>query len=890
MTDYSQWFEANYHLLSGHGVWLRGGEWNTLPAAEVERRGLRFLVARLSTYRDTGESFTHGLLYSLAAENPGVFPDMAWLPPPADATLFDEAGVPWLLGTNTKRGALDFDVVGISNSVVQELINLPTMLRKSGIPLKKSERLASEAVPLIILGGANAAHTSVLWTDDPMVDGVFVGESAEAISRLLEICRAGKAKGKSKRDVLKQLATVPGFFEPESIERKHASMTTARRKVEPYVCRHSVGPDLASVPCQAEEDVSCHEKTRQSPGGLTTPRVSRAIEMNPNRQVEPLARMPVSFAASAGVGHLPISEGCPCFCSFCAESFARKPYRELAVDDIITTARKLKAGHGAHEMELYSFNFNMHSQFHPVIWALADVVPRIGLKSQRLDSIARDPGIMEFLHAVGKTSITVGIEGISGRLRRYLNKNLSEADLKKGLRSILNAPAREVKIFLIATGLEKPGDLEELSELAGWLKSVVGAGRNKGPRVIFSVTPLVRFPGTPLEFAAAPAMDQVDRALGGIRTVVERNGFEYRQAADAPEYWVSQALVRARDARVAESLLAAVSETGFVYYREIGGRFVESFERNLRDRGLDPRTVSGVPELTGDNPGLPWAGIAMGVGREFLGQQFLINKGYGEIDYCLGQEGKPGQCLGCGACPDARAKKRLTHARQERGFTADAFRQRIKTAEGDVIEMRILVRLGARCRGLERGYVAAVLAAALMRSDKRLVDGYWGFETTAIGGRGESWVTGDEVFALGFRTKAAGLLTDLLGDSAFLKKVNRHAQGWLAVMGSAAGETAECMLRFESPYAFAGDDMLKKQGLKFTIVKKGGGVIEYQFARDSLKKRILMLLSVKQVDGGACIVSAGPGTKFDLREFVRNAFALPGDTWWARVGIVSDFR
>ena len=116
-------------------------------------------------------------------------------------------------------GAADFDLVGFSNSIVQELINLPHFLARSGIPLAKSERLERADVPLLLLGGANALYTSALWGNDPLVDAVFVGESDAAIRRLLEICRDGKAAGLSKRELLARLEEIDGFIQPERAAR-----------------------------------------------------------------------------------------------------------------------------------------------------------------------------------------------------------------------------------------------------------------------------------------------------------------------------------------------------------------------------------------------------------------------------------------------------------------------------------------------------------------------------------------------------------------------------------------------------------------------------------------------------------------------------------------------
>ena len=70
-TDFHDWYERVYPQLSGHGLWLRGGEPQTLPPEQYDCRSFRVLLARLSTYQDTAESFTHATLYAIALGWPG---------------------------------------------------------------------------------------------------------------------------------------------------------------------------------------------------------------------------------------------------------------------------------------------------------------------------------------------------------------------------------------------------------------------------------------------------------------------------------------------------------------------------------------------------------------------------------------------------------------------------------------------------------------------------------------------------------------------------------------------------------------------------------------------------------------------------------------------------
>ena len=263
--NYSSWLAKRHPLLSGHGLWLRGGEWNTLSHTEWEKRSTRVLITRLSTYLDTSESFTHPLLYQALADLPDVFPDMAFLPPPKDADIMTRDQVPWMLGTQSKRGPLAFDVIAFSNAIVQELVNLPSLMEQSGLPLAPADRLDRKDIPLLILGGANAYHASLLDHEDSPVDGIFTGEQIEDIQLLISMCSEAKRIDLPKRNLLDRLMMVPGFAQPGKGDR------TRKRNNETL--------DLRKV------------------------KAARPVIY----KLEGLGQEPVA-----------ISRGCPAFCSFCA--------------------------------------------------------------------------------------------------------------------------------------------------------------------------------------------------------------------------------------------------------------------------------------------------------------------------------------------------------------------------------------------------------------------------------------------------------------------------------------------------------------------------------------------------------------------------------------------
>jgi radical SAM superfamily enzyme YgiQ (UPF0313 family) len=818
------WYERTYPRLTGLGLWLRGGELNTLPAAEHERRLLRVLFVRLSTYHDTARSFTHALLYQLAAEMPDVFPDLAYLPPRQDLPLFKRAGVPWLLGTQTKRGPEGFDLVGFSLSIVQEMINLPHFLRESGLPLGKRERLQRADVPLLLLGGASALYSSALWSADPLVDAVFIGESTVAIRQILELCREAKRHRLDKPALLERLRDVDGILEPDR-----------------------------------------PRPTRKARGGA----------------IEALVRGPVPHLnETLGSGHLQIDDGCPCFCSFCAESWDRKPYRWRDVASLRDAALRAKAAMGLEELELHSASFSSHPQIDELLWELSPFFSRLGLKSQRVDVLAHDPQSMSRQQALAKTSLTIGLEGISPRLRRYLHKSLQEQEIEQALAAIRAAGARELKVFLIATGLEEQPDLDAFDDLLRRL----GALRDRGaPRIIISLTPLVHFPATPLEFDAAVPSERLRPILAQVAQRVRQAGLEFRQAADLPEQWVSQVLARPIDARVGQALLRAVERTGFVYYREASLELQQAIAAALAEEGLTSAALLRGHDAA-EGARRPWALVDTGVSRDFLWEQALQARAFVDDDYCLGRSWRQTRCLQCGACDSPREVAALVGVQARRPRAAEEHRSRVLAARQAEVEVELLVEAGTGARGVPRRALAVALARALMSALPALVPLYRRVVGTRQEGQGGSvWVVGQDVVTLCWDRAAQLLLVAAASDSAVRRRVDTHLEGWGQWLGLAPEAWSPARIVIRSPYALAAERYLRSCGLKYTLRRVEEGAYRLELSRDSLRKGVLRQLSWRTLAGGETEVTLVPGPKLKLEELLRQAFQLPDPTDWARI-------
>ena len=608
MTQYTHFVKHNIHRFQQPEAFLPFNN-PTLRNPDFSGASFRVLIARLSPFRDTDRSTPHLFLYQeVRRALPDAYIDLAFFPPHPERELYAAHEVPYLLGTQSMRAAAAFDLVLISNAYTLELINLPYLLLHSGIPLFAGQR--GPAWPPLILGGSNAMATQALIAAedgrpiDCLVDALFFGEGEGLVGELVRhLAHAGPQPDRA---------------------HKQATLVT-------FAADH----EGVWVP------------------GATQP-VEKAIVQQPTSQVL-LTDAPLLNSPAADTATLQIDYGCPAFCSFCFEGYDRKPYRKLAPDDLLAAARRIKQMQGCEDLNLYSFNLNTHSDILSLLLQLAPLFDRLSLKSQRVDLLQHTPTLLDAELAVDKRSFTLGIEGISERMRAWLHKSLPSADILALLKRLLARKVREIKLFYILTGHETAQDLAEFRDFLQALKGM--QGRKKGTRIIFSFGLLIRMPFTPLRYDRLLLDPEAWKQLiGPAKSACETNGFEFRLAFDWPAYCTNQVLAMGGYWLIEP--LIALAKKGYCFEGTLPEDYWQALQAWMERHGYWNETFLG-PKAPGYD--FAMAFVEPRIPADFLYSQFQRCQSGTDEGYCLGGvQAERGSCLGCGACVDADQRRAIT--------------------------------------------------------------------------------------------------------------------------------------------------------------------------------------------------------------------------------------
>ncbi len=810
----------------------------TFGNPEFRIASYRVLIVRLSPFRDVDRSMPHLFLFHEVRQAlPDAFVDMAFFPSASERKLFERESIPCLAGSQSLRPAKDFDLILISNAYTLELINLPYLLIHSGIPLFSSQR--GPEWPIIILGGSNAmAAQSIIRADgDSLVDAIFFGEGEGLVGEL--VCLLREAGSETR-----------------------------------FLGKNLVSPKRESL----------EQATRQMPGlwvaGSLNP-VHKAVLYTPEATFLPV-KYPILTSPEAHTASLQINYGCPAFCSFCFEGYDRKPYRELGLSDVLSAARQIKRAQGVEELNLYSFNFNTHRDILPMILELHKLFDRVSFKSQRVDILQHTPGLLEAEVEADKRTFTLGIEGISERLRAWLHKSLPTEDITALLNRIFALKVRRVKLFYVLTGYETGEDVAEFRQFLQWLKEARRRSQNRRARVLFSFGLLIRMPFTPLRHERLFLDEQEWRPLiGRVKSACETNGFEFRLAFDWADYCVSQVLVMGGYWLLEP--VVALARKGFCFDTALPAAYWDELREWMEKAGHWNDAFLGEK---GPDYFFALEFVESNVSGEFLYRQYRppsLPPERGEDEgYCLGSDGRTGRCLVCGACVDKEQRHAITHhqiSQPERGMYVAQLRE-VMARKRRLQPTYFRLRLEPWLAGVLPEYLNAFVFREIVTRYPELVDNLLSVReslfTLRPNARRFPSMSGETVFAL----KAWDV--EVLETRFFSKRSDKNlVSSGFEIVGPAEGFTPGVFTRLHLDVHLPGDLFLEPRVRLEEYLR--GAYVRYSVRREearyrfdlpkkALKKKILFggfFETCKGEGGEEFLASLDVGPKFDLMAFLQ---------------------
>jgi radical SAM superfamily enzyme YgiQ (UPF0313 family) len=506
---------------------------------------IRVALAFPNTYFVGMSSLGYQTVYRLFNAIDDVVCERVFLPPKQELADQLASGTP-LLTLESQTPVAEFDVLAFSVSFEWDYTNIVSMLRLAKLPPRAAARNARH--PLVVIGGA-----VTFVNPEPLAlfaDVIAAGEGEMLIPALATALR----ECDDRDDLLRRLAADRGFYIPSFYDVHYADNGT--------IAAFAPRPGTGAPPVVKKAAVKTTEQLDPPVTSIFTP----DTEFGSRLLIE-------------------VVRGCANLCRFCWAGYNYLPVRAFSADRILELAQAARPH--ASKAGLVSIALCDHPEIERIMTGLHDMGYSISPASLRLDDLTAP--FIDLLRRSGEKSITIAPEAGSDRLRRVINKTVTNEEILHAAELIFGGGMDNLKLYyMIGLPTERDEDLEGIRDLTVQMREIMlkhGRGRGRLGRIVGSVNPLIPKPGTAYQWLPMedPAItEQKAKRLRQMLSGIDNVYFNIK--SERHSYY--QALLSLGDRRVAPAIEAA-ERNGGSWRAAVAEAGLDSAFYIFRDRSAD---------------------------------------------------------------------------------------------------------------------------------------------------------------------------------------------------------------------------------------------------------------------------------------------------------------
>lgn len=508
-----------------------------------------------------------------------------FLPEKKELEAYDKTKTP-LMSVETQRPMHQFDVVAFDVTFEMDYFHIPLMLRHGRVPIMGKDR--TEFDPIVIAGGPCATFNPEPFAD--FIDAFIIGEGEGIVSRVLDIIRDGKMEGLDRHAILRQLADISGVYVPSL-----------------YVPIYSEDGEFKGY-----DIVEGVPKT-----------IKRHFEMLTSGGETVVATNYTEFGA---MYIIEVARGCGRHCRFCMAGYCFRVPRVRPLDILkegVERAEKL-----GKKVGLMGAAISDYPEVDELVNYIRSKDMRYSCASLRADSLTQ--AVVDGLADSGQKTITIAPETGSERLRRVINKGISEEHLQNAATLSAKSGIQHMRLYImIGLPTETDEDIEAIVGLAERTQAHMEKVGCKG-RLTLSINPFIPKPFTPFQWMAMDNQKVVEKKLQYIKKALQKNR-RIEVLVESPKEAYIQGVLARGDRRLGAVIAACAADRGSKSFKsEMKAAGLDMDDMNYRERSFDEF--------------LPWSHLDMGMQEGYLEMEWQRSLDEAYTPPCAAG------CKRCGVC------------------------------------------------------------------------------------------------------------------------------------------------------------------------------------------------------------------------------------------------